>query len=184
MKKKLIILVIVVILFILMYNIIFKKIEDNNKEIEFEDISEEEVLDEFFSNNIIPMNVYILRMNYKGEVSPTKFYDKIYEIVQILPIYRTIDAKLYYSENSNIVKYKLGIEDEETFIKLCSIIKERNIDTTEYEQIKFNENYLEKENEELMMELIIKYSDEKVITLQMLFSNNDLEPVIRICEIK
>lgn len=147
-------------------------------------MAEEQLVEEYFEKRIVPQNIYKLVMNYTGDVDFDILYERIYYIVNDLPNLNKINAKEYYSKKHTNIEYYYGIPDEKTFIDFVKYIKRKNINTTEYEQIKFDENHVVVKNDGIEAKLVIKYSENKICTFTVLFSNRNVNPILRIKSFK
>ena len=179
-KKKLKILLWIICILVL---ILFIKWNNNSEQenIEDDEKEREEMIEQYMEGKIFPQNLYRLRMTYKGDVNPPSFYEAMYKIVMALPEYKKVDLNNnYYKDNEIRIKYELGITDEETFENFCTLLKNKDINTSTYTEIKFDEEYMEVLDDGINMKLVITYSDTKVLTLKLFFSNRDVNPIVKI----
>ncbi len=176
-KKKIIIIMAVLLLILILLCLILKKVEEKNSAVTYLGTKEAELASEYLKEKVIPQGTYQFTMNYKGNISKDKFYEALNDTVNYLEDLsqdiEDINFEAIFEEQEIEIKEYLGIEKQEDFIKVCELLKGKDIQNTKLSYCKIIENTFYTEDIYTKFNMIFYYENGTEIEVQVGILNKE-----------
>ena len=170
-NKKIKIILIILLLMLIILCLILKVIEKKNSGAVYLGTKEEELAKEYLKEKVIPQGTYQFNMNYKGNISKDVFYESLNNTVNyfkdLSQDLEDEDFDEIFKEQKTQIKKYLGIENQDDFEKVCELLKEKNIQNTEFSHCKIVENTFYVEDIYTKFNMIFYYEDGTEIEVQV-----------------
>ena len=170
-KKKIILIILLLLLILIILCLTLKVIEKKNSGAVYFGTKEEALIKEYLKEKLIPQGTHQFNMNYKGNVSKDVFYESLNNTVNYFKyLSQELEDKdfdeIFKEQKTQIEKY-LGIENQDDFEKVCKLLKEKDIQNTEFLHCKIIENTFYVEDIYTKFNMVFYYEDGTEIEVQV-----------------
>ena len=170
-KKKIKIMLILVLVILIILVVVLKVLEKKANTVVYSGAKEAELASEYLKGKVTPQGIHQYSINYKGNVTNNEFYEALNDTVNC---FEDLSEKLetqasedIFEESSEQIKKYLGIENIEDFEKLCELLKEKNIQNTNFSHCKIVENTFYTEGIYSKFDMVFVYEDGTELEVQL-----------------
>lgn len=162
-NKKIKIILIILLLILIILCLLLKLFEKKDSAVIYSGAKEAKLAGEYLKGKVTPQGAHQYSINYKGNITKTEFYEALNDTVncfeELSSKLKNETVKEIFEESSEEIKKYLGIEKVEDFEKVCNLLKEKNVQNTNFSYCKIVENTFFTEGIYTKFNMIFCYED-------------------------